>query len=62
MKFVFENMEVTYKAKRTKTPLSADDTCAKCAFNGNNPLCFVADPCDDDEYFKVTRIIPVATK
>lgn len=62
MKFVFENMEVTYKSKRTKTPRSTVDTCAKCAFHGDNPLCGEAALCDYDEYFKVTKIIPVNTK
>lgn len=60
MKLVFENMEITYKVKSTKVPLSTVDTCAKCAFAGNNPLCGLVEPCGADEYFKVTKIIPVA--
>lgn len=60
MKTVFEHMEITYKSKRTKIQMSLKATCAKCAFRGNNPLCRVAAACDPDEYYKVTKVIPVA--
>ena len=59
MKILFSGMEITYKAKRTKTQLTVTETCAKCAFRGPNPLCVRSVPCGSDEYYQVTMVMPV---